>query len=393
MAIDVTMQTLDLNTDALQRLERDGYALIRNGGEELAERLTGQLGSVVDQTDVTVDETTEQMVTSSRELGLHTDHGAVDYILWRCVRQSDEGGLSRLVDTRGVLDGLSADQREALQEVYLTEHRVFKDDPEKRPLLRQEDGAEKVYYSFWLLDEDLNERQTDAVEAFRRGVEQAEEVSVRLQPDDLLVIDNRRILHGRSAVEGNKDRLLERYWICEQGSLEQGVRQVDGFVLPEPISEERVDELISAGVDCDVAAIDLSMVKMKLQEVDEGKGWTPAECETAELEYKRYLTLNIRHDDRAIVPTKQIDTMWHYHILDTRAYHADCEQVFGEYFHHFPYFGMRGEEDRENLDASFFETVDLYEEEFGESMLRNHEVATDCWHDCQGRCWNECSND
>lgn len=233
--------------------------------------------------------------------------------------------------------------------------------------------------------------QTAAVEAFRRGLESAYETRLRLQPGDVLVVDNRRVLHGRTAIEGESERLLERLWICEEATPSP-TRSANGFVLPESISAARIEELVGRGVDLAVAAIDRSMVKMKLQDEDEGKGWTPAECEDAELEYKRYLTLNRRYEDRAIVPTKQIDTIWHYHILDTRAYHRDCERVFGEYFHHFPYFGMRGEKDEENLKASFFETVELYETEFGEAMLRNEEVATDCWHDCKGRCWHACKS-
>jgi alpha-ketoglutarate-dependent taurine dioxygenase len=34
-----------------------------------------------------------------------------------------------------------------------------------------------------------------------------------LQKDDALIIDNRRILHGRTAITGSKDRFLKRYWI------------------------------------------------------------------------------------------------------------------------------------------------------------------------------------
>ena len=36
----------------------------------------------------------------------------------------------------------------------------------------------------------------------------------------------------------------------------------------------------------------LEMVKMKMQETDEGEGWTIAQCESAEIEYKRFLHLN-----------------------------------------------------------------------------------------------------
>ena len=82
--------------------------------------------------------------------------------------------------------------------------------------------------------------------------------------------------------------------------------------------------------------------------------------------------------------------MWHYHILDTRAYCKDSDKVFGGYFHHFPYFGMRGDEDERNLRRAFEQTKGLYLEAFGEGMDRTD--AQNCWHDCEGRCWHACKS-
>lgn len=162
--------------------------------------------------------------------------------------------------------------------------------------------------------------------------------------------------------------------------------------VPDPISAERVAFLLGKGIDPKVASIDLEMVKMKMAEPKEGIGWTQAQCEDAEIEYKRYLTLCLHYPfpRYSIVPNKIMDTMWHYHILDTRAYCRDSENVFGGYFHHFPYFGLRGEEDEKQLKASFEKTKGYYLELFGEPMARGGE--SDCWHDCQDRCWHACSN-
>ena len=162
--------------------------------------------------------------------------------------------------------------------------------------------------------------------------------------------------------------------------------------LPAPISAERVEFLVSKGVDADIAALNLEMVKMKLAESDEGVGWSAEQCEDAEVEYKRYLTLcrKFPHPRHSIVPNKIMDTMWHYHILDTRAYCSDSKKVFGGYFHHFPYFGMRGNEDERNLISAFEKTKGYYEESFGEKMDRTEPQS--CWHDCSGRCWHACSS-
>lgn len=45
--------------------------------------------------------------------------------------------------------------------------------------------------------------------------------------------------------------------------------------------------------------------------------------------------------DRVLaMPSKAADALWHAFILDTRAYHAFCEDAFGRYFHHLPDYRM-----------------------------------------------------
>lgn len=163
---------------------------------------------------------------------------------------------------------------------------------------------------------------------------------------------------------------------------------------PSPISAQRAAYLVGRGIDHDIAAIDLEMVKMKLGEPKEGVGWNAAQCEDAEVEYKRYLMLcrKFPHPQYSIVPNKVMDTIWHYHILDTRAYCRDSENLFGGYFHHFPYFGLRGGDDEKQLKAAFEKTKLRYEKTFGEPMVRASVDASKCWHDCQGRCHNACKN-
>ena len=163
------------------------------------------------------------------------------------------------------------------------------------------------------------------------------------------------------------------------------------LITPDSISIERIEFLVSKGIDFDIAEIDLEMVKVKMANSDEGVGWTVVQCKDAEVEYKRFLALcrKFPHPTYSIVPNKIMDMMWHYHILDTRAYCRDCDKVFGGYFHHFPYFGMRGEEDASNLRSAFNKTKRLYEATFGEGIDRTEMQS--CWHDCEGRCWHACA--
>lgn len=112
--------------------------------------------------------------------------------------------------------------------------------------------------------------------------------------------------------------------------------------------------------------LDLEPIKIKLMDANEGAGWPQDKAEKIEIQYKQFLDINKRHPDKSIVPNKEIDTFWHYHILDTQKYAEDCDMVFGYFLYHFPYFGMRGEEDAKNLRLAFEETLALVKHEFGE---------------------------
>jgi hypothetical protein len=129
-----------------------------------------------------------------------------------------------------------------------------------------------------------------------------------------------------------------------------------------------------------INSIDLEPIKFNLVSREEGPGWTVEKTKLIETWYRRFLTLVKTYPNQTIVPTKDIDTFWHYHILDTRKYMDDCDKVFGSYFHHFPYFGIRGEEDKLNFDKTFLDSQELFEKHFGESPL-SVEAA-----DCGGLC-------
>lgn len=146
-----------------------------------------------------------------------------------------------------------------------------------------------------------------------------------------------------------------------------------------------------------VKSIDFTQLKEKLMDPTEGKGWSKDECDTIELLYKDFLILMWMHPNEYIVPNKVIDEFWHAHILDTRKYHADCDLIFGEYLHHFPYFGLRGEEDKKDLEDTFSETKKLWIREFGyemdrpltESKISNEKVTQSNQHSASN--WNNAS--
>ena len=124
-----------------------------------------------------------------------------------------------------------------------------------------------------------------------------------------------------------------------------------------------------------VATLDFSMLRQKL---GKEKGWSPEYQNEVEDLYRRFLALNMVYRDQKICPTGPIDEFWHAHILDTKAYENDCQELFGEYLHHFPYFGMRGPADRADLESAFEQSRTLFIRHFGIDPCGGEAQARGC---------------
>jgi len=80
---------------------------------------------------------------------------------------------------------------------------------------------------------------------------------------------------------------------------------------------------------------DLSKVMGRV--ATEHPDWSPERLAEAEAGYRSFLghvkaTPGERH-----VPSKDVDEVWHAHILFTRQYFGDCQQYLGGYLHHNPF--------------------------------------------------------
>jgi len=133
-----------------------------------------------------------------------------------------------------------------------------------------------------------------------------------------------------------------------------------------------------------IASIDLECIKIKLMHSEDGVSWSRSQADQVERLYRRFLYMVVQCDKR-IVPTKLVDKFWHAHILDTEKYAEDCETAFGYFIHHFPYFGLRGAEDKTALHRAFQEVCSLYMTLFGEEYTSVGPVDCDSCHPkCDG---------
>ncbi|MDR3016945.1 MAG: glycine-rich domain-containing protein-like [Delftia acidovorans] len=122
-----------------------------------------------------------------------------------------------------------------------------------------------------------------------------------------------------------------------------------------------------------IESMDFSMLFLKLTQPDPNIAilWSNDALEMAIRYYKNFLWINRKYYQSYdhIPPSSEIDEIWHHHILDTEKYFKDCYNIFGHYFHHYPYFGMRGPEDNKKMHDSFKITQDLHFKEFGSYIM------------------------
>ncbi len=124
-----------------------------------------------------------------------------------------------------------------------------------------------------------------------------------------------------------------------------------------------------------IAELDLEPIKVKLMHEESGEGWSLEMATSVEADYRRFLYLMKMHPNEEAAPLMDVDIFWHYHILDTMKYAADCDKVFGYFKHHFPYIGLRGDEDMEAHHRMGSRMQELYEATFGEAYFRDREPS------------------
>lgn len=143
--------------------------------------------------------------------------------------------------------------------------------------------------------------------------------------------------------------------------------------------------------------VSVDLVRAARRSEDTPKSMTDTMLRRAEERYRRFLLLCIKYPDRAIAPSKDIDMMWHLHMLNPRAYYDDCQQMFGDILDHDGGFGATADE-LPILERTFAETAALYRAEFGEDYVdMNHgdragaaDAMTRCTRNCVSRCQRAC---
>lgn len=232
----------DTATDLGEQLGRSGYAVLRGvpvDSDQVLLDLAGRLGEPTDvgNAGTLIHEVAPRPLLEQTDLSsmrdpfpLHTDSTPLlephAYVLLACVEaDASGGGESRVLHADDLVDALRTrfgdDVVDALSEpVYPFPF----NDPSQGTGVRREavlsfgPGGARVMYRADALElgaaadpDALSERHRSALDALREVVvDGGLGESFALAPGDVLVIDNARVLHGRTAIAPGARRVLRR---------------------------------------------------------------------------------------------------------------------------------------------------------------------------------------
>ena len=117
----------------IEQMTNNGYVWLQGGSHELAMRLKTFLGKPLYETHVREKIDSDAMLAKKRAIGPHTDHHAVDYILWYVHDHCERGGETLIYPVDDVLRWfplVSANQglNVKYSNLKCKEHKVFDGD-------------------------------------------------------------------------------------------------------------------------------------------------------------------------------------------------------------------------------------------------------------------------
>lgn len=136
------------------------------------------------------------------------------------------------------------------------------------------------------------------------------------------------------------------------------------------VSESKVEKIKN---------LDLSYLEKRLLEKSK-QIQTIDEAKESVRRYKNFLILMLKYSKFKVIPTPDIDEVWHDHILHTIQYTRDTHAIFGNYLHHEPFHTQDDEKAQKDMNDEnselFYMTAALYIKEFQEPYTLELEIST-----------------
>ncbi|GEM_PF-2184817 len=224
-----------LNTKIFNLLNRRGFVLVSITSKpdihELIRWQNEYLGSSMKDrglnkgmySTVMAEKNGKFFVNSNLTQPIHTDEGHTSvfprYISLYCETPSASGGISTLVHSKGLLKNLKINFGDNIRLLFDQNAVCVKNVSgyeSKSLLIRLKDGRTGISYSPILRGLSCDEPIFDVYSGITKYVHDPEnQIRFRLSKNQLLIIDNCRVLHGRTKFPASDDRVLYRMWFSE----------------------------------------------------------------------------------------------------------------------------------------------------------------------------------
>lgn len=158
---------------------------------------------------------TGTLANTTRSMSFHTDNVYLDYpcrsVALFCAIQADSGGGSEVVDGLEAAQSLTQEQQDILSNrIWSWKQPGHKVGSSEYAVL----SGDKESIRWWretLLNSELGSiAAANALEESLQGSSSRERLL--MEPGDIFVVNNRRVLHSRDAFRGNRHMYRARYW-------------------------------------------------------------------------------------------------------------------------------------------------------------------------------------
>ena len=197
----------------ISELNKKGYVIIReHSDEEKFISVANNLGRIINDTQVKLFPGGTTFLASPKPIPFHTDHPTANYIAWTCLVQDEQDGAIILIDGFRLVESLLDSVKLDLTKVRLPA-RVRKGISPTNTSILSDITSPDIFYAPWLEPVEAPSNSIHSLIQWRTAIASAPNIRITLEPGHILIINNKRMLHGRDKLMDHSLRCLRRLWI------------------------------------------------------------------------------------------------------------------------------------------------------------------------------------
>jgi hypothetical protein len=207
-----------MNPDLASSLERRGWAHLGGASRAAFDELARSLGQVFYVSDIRLEPGATQYAFRPEPFPMHMDSPDARYVAWFVVDSGRAACPLVVSDSRPAMESLPEPTLRILQGVTTSYQDVKRAALSPVPLVSIDAEGRPVASYFptnLAMVKPRSAEERRCIEDFERMLLALPKIPLELHDNDIVVLDNRRMLHGRGSMPPRSSRRLLRYWIAQ----------------------------------------------------------------------------------------------------------------------------------------------------------------------------------